>query len=564
MAEVITETILPGTYIEVRAEGLLAVGAIATGNVGVLGTAEMGDASFANLSSFEQARARFGQPGEWDPASATANLSLIRMLERLFDNGARTVYARRVFDAASSKAASYRLLNEAGAPLLTLRARTPGAWGNRLQVRVEPAEAADAGQPVPNELVARSNGSFILSAERVVQPSGEPGASDVVGRVTVREHGLTTRYQLRTAAPSGQVVQVDPSSRRLAFVTQPGAAAEIRADYLVPATNLRRVTLRYENLQEVYVVPSVAYLRQRLERAEAPSRLVEVAEVHGGGLPRVTAGFQAFTDGSDGKTAPTDLLEQYKAALDQLADQPVQIIAVGAPFSTVRAAVLAHLEKTENLGRERIAVLGADGSGIEKALENAGDVADKRAVLVAPGVRYRDPAGQWIELPPYFAAAAVAGKLASLAPHVSLTNKALAGIDGLAVEYAYGQLTALVQNRVLALERKRGIRVVKGISTDDGAFRQISIRRIVDYAKEGVRQGANQYIGRLNNRRVRENLRTTLDSFLASMLSQEFLTGYRLSVTADRAMEIRGEVLVEMELNPTFSIDVVRVVMTLA
>ncbi len=44
MTETITETILPGTYIEVRAEGLLAGGLISTGNVGILGTAEMGDA----------------------------------------------------------------------------------------------------------------------------------------------------------------------------------------------------------------------------------------------------------------------------------------------------------------------------------------------------------------------------------------------------------------------------------------------------------------------------------------------------------------------------------------
>jgi len=565
MAEVITETILPGTYIEVRAEGLLTVGAIATGNVGVLGTAEMGDASFANLSSLEQARAQFGQPGEWDSGSAEANLSLVRMLERLFDNGARTVYARRVLDPASAKAATYQLADESGAPLLTLRAKTPGAGGNRLQVRVEPAEVADAGQPVPDELVVRSNGSFLLSAGQVAQPSGVPGASDVLGRVIVREHGLTTRYQLRTAAPSGQAVQLDPGTRRLTFLTQPAADAEIRADYLVPVTGLRRVTLRHDNLQEVYLVPSTTYLRQRLADERAPSRLVDVAEVHAAGLPRATAGFQAFAGGADGKTAPADLLEQFKAALDELADQPVQLVVVGAAVSTLRGPVLGHVEKTENLGRERIAVLGADSNLVDKVLENANDVADKRVVLVAPGVRYRDPrGGQWLELPPYVAAAAVAGKLASLAPHISLTNKPLAGIDGVATEYSYGQLTSLVQNRVLALERKRGIRIVKGISTDDGAFRQVSVRRIVDYAKEGVRQGANQYIGRLNNRRVRENLRTTLDSFLASMLNQEFLTGYKLNVTADRAMEIRGEVLVEMDLNPTFSIDVIRVVMNLS
>ena len=65
MSEAIVEMIVPGTYIEVRAEGLLSVGGIATGNVGVIGTAEMGSADIQTLSSFEEGRVRFGEPGPW-------------------------------------------------------------------------------------------------------------------------------------------------------------------------------------------------------------------------------------------------------------------------------------------------------------------------------------------------------------------------------------------------------------------------------------------------------------------------------------------------------------------
>jgi hypothetical protein len=117
---------------------------------------------------------------------------------------------------------------------------------------------------------------------------------------------------------------------------------------------------------------------------------------------------------------------------------------------------------------------------------------------------------------------------------------------------------------VLTLQRKRGTRVVRGITTDDGAFQQISIRRIVDYVKEGTRQRCNQYIGRLNNARVRGNLRTTLDGFLADLKTREFVTDYKLTVEADRLREIRGEVLVTMDVMPTFSIDYIRVVMSLS
>ena len=39
MSETIGEMILPGTYIEVRSEGLIGVSGISTGNIGIVGTA---------------------------------------------------------------------------------------------------------------------------------------------------------------------------------------------------------------------------------------------------------------------------------------------------------------------------------------------------------------------------------------------------------------------------------------------------------------------------------------------------------------------------------------------
>src|SRR6266496_2883327 len=114
MAETITEMILPGTYIEVRAEGLLAGGLISTGNIGLIGTAERGDGEIAILSSFEDGRAKYGAVGQWDPSGGSAgNIHLVRALQYLFANGARTVYAQRVFDETSAKAATLSLTSEA-------------------------------------------------------------------------------------------------------------------------------------------------------------------------------------------------------------------------------------------------------------------------------------------------------------------------------------------------------------------------------------------------------------------------------------------------------------------
>jgi hypothetical protein len=62
---------------------------------------------------------------------------------------------------------------------------------------------------------------------------------------------------------------------------------------------------------------------------------------------------------------------------------------------------------------------------------------------------------------------------------------------------------------------------------------------------------------------VRAALKATLDGFLSSMVLDEMLIGYTLDVAATRAQEIAGQALVTMTLQPTFSIDFVKVIMTL-
>jgi hypothetical protein len=184
-----------------------------------------------------------------------------------------------------------------------------------------------------------------------------------------------------------------------------------------------------------------------------------------------------------------------------------------------------------------------------------------RVVVVAPGIA--TPGGP--ALPPAYAAAAVAGAIAAVGPHVSLTNKVI-NVPGLARALNRGEQGQLIRANVLAIVDRGGFRVVKGITTqgEGQPFASIPIRRIVDFAKYGVRSAANSYIGRLNNVRVRGALKATLDAFLTRMVDDEMLTGYALEVSATRPQEIAGEVNVTMTLQPTFSIDFVRVTMILS
>jgi hypothetical protein len=261
--------------------------------------------------------------------------------------------------------------------------------------------------------------------------------------------------------------------------------------------------------------------------------------------------------------------DDYTGAFNELVKDSVNIlIAPELPTDDALAVLGPILESAENNGKDLMAVVGADGADVDEITDQV--AADDRMVMTAPGIRYFDPAagesGEVVSLPANYSAAAVAGLLGTLAPQSSPTNKLLPGVQELSARFAYGEVTDLISGGILVLEDRLGIRVVRGVSTEmasNGPFRQITTRRITDFAKAGIRQVANPFIGRLNNERVRKALRGAIDGFLTSMVQDESLTGYELDVMATRDDEINGRAIVRATIRPTFSIDFVAVTMVL-
>lgn len=254
----------------------------------------------------------------------------------------------------------------------------------------------------------------------------------------------------------------------------------------------------------------------------------------------------------------------YTAAFNEVVKEDVQILVAPDLGTTAAIAVIRPiLEAAENNNQDIIAVIGADGA--DAAAIQAQVPTDDRVVMVAPGYFIFNPATPEtdVALPGNYIAGPVAALISSLAPHVSPTNKTLPGVTRLTQRFSYAQRTGLTQNRVLALEQRGGIRVVRGLTTDDAGFTQVTTRRIVDFAKAGIRQVSNPFIGRLNNERVRAALYSAIDGFLTTMRVDEQLTDYRLEVTATRRDEIEGRAIVNVLLQPTFSIDFIAVTIVL-
>ncbi len=258
----------------------------------------------------------------------------------------------------------------------------------------------------------------------------------------------------------------------------------------------------------------------------------------------------------------------FTTAVDELLKEDINLlIAPELNTATATTVLKSAVNSAETNARDIIAVIGADATTVDAIIDpESGQVnADKRLVLCTPGVQaYDTAAGQNVMLPGNYTSAAVAGLIASLAPQASPTNKTLPAVTTLGTKFSYGELKSLLQANVLPLESRQGVRVVRGITSEGAAFSQITTRRIVDYAKSGIRSVANPFIGRLNNERVRKSLHGAIDSFLATMLVDEALVAYEHEVKASRQDEIAGRCVVNVILQPTFSIDYIRVTLALS
>jgi phage tail sheath protein FI len=269
-------------------------------------------------------------------------------------------------------------------------------------------------------------------------------------------------------------------------------------------------------------------------------------------------------------------VSDYTAAFEQLIKDDVQILCAPQLSTDDALTVLKPLVlEAEEAGKDVIGVVGSDAvhvADITAQADSVGDV-DGRIILVAPGIHAFDSAAKAdVILPGTYAAAAVAGLLSTLVPQSSPTNKTLPGVSKVAQRFTYAEEKQLVGHvnsttheaaGIMLLDQGAGVRIVRGVTTDGGAFKQVTTRRIVDFAKAGMRNTCAPFIGKLNNARVRKAMTGAINGFLGSMVADEALISFDLSVTATRQDEIAGRAIVNAVLRPTFSIDFVAVTLTI-
>jgi len=568
------ELILPGVNIDVRPEGLIVPGQITVGNLGVVGTASKGEINKAVLvSSYGDALQRFGAYDAFysDAAQTTPtvdSLTLVRALELAFGFGATTVFAVRVAAAAAAKAA---FVMKAGANnCVALEAKSPGVWANDLLINVGKAEE---NAFIEDEKVTVAATMKVAHHTVVESARNRITHFDEATGITHVYSGATILYKAVVPPPGS--VDINPADGELRFDPgeKPDGNDKLIASYVVDKANSVKVTLRLDTVDEVYTVVDGNDLANDINAASAWVKATADA-THGNDLPSVSVPDTTFAKFAGGKNGEAAAPSDYKTGLEVLENEDAHIIVAAGQDDKFGNEIDKHCQKasTDVIKRDRIGVVGSklQAKNQEDAFFDylrGQSLSSDRLLFVAPGIKATDAGAKppaSVTLPGAYAAAAFAGFLASLSPHISATNKVLP-VDGLERNFTSPQLTQLVQHGLLLLEKRQGFRIVRGITTlpPGSAFAQITTRRIVDYAKYGVRSAATPYIGLLNNTRVRGALQATVNSFLAEMVNDEMLVSYKLEVTATRDDERKGVARVTMTLQPTFSIDFIKVTMFL-
>ena len=318
------EMVLPGVYIEVRAEGLITPGRVTVGNIGIVGTASKGPVGTpVLLGNASEARSIFGPYDAFDDGTKN-ELSLVRSLELAYENGASTVFAVRIQSASGAAvAAQFKLPAEGGGTCATLDARSPGTWGNSLAVNVRKLTGSEEGAIVEDET---HDGAGTVTLTR------KPLTNVTRVRVKSATTGQIKEVLVKDVAQAGAVTVAAAAGTITFFAGEaPAATDKVIVSYVVDRAASRMVTVRFKTdtteQQEAFVVADGTHLTE----LAASSELVKVTAsgADAAKLPALTQAdadppvFKLFGVGTDTPGSNGEVVgeAEVKLALESLAQR---------------------------------------------------------------------------------------------------------------------------------------------------------------------------------------------------------------------------------------------------
>ena len=512
----------PGVYVEEFDSGPAPMQGVGTSTAGFVGLAEKGPVSGAPVfvSSASDFTRKFG--GYLQRSEFGEYRYLAHAVSHFFANGGARAFVMRVVppDAATAGVSCGSL---------SLNAKNPGAWGNKIVVAFSPASKAK---------------TQILSDEGEGKYTLKNAADFNVGDVVVLEDGNSREYGRISAAEGSNITLEKPfeSSQVVDQALLPKVT--VRTCEMAVEVHCGETVENYDNVSFNITTPNF------IEKLMAKSELVDVTAVNNDeavapmDLIRVAAGCDKETvklqlsGGKNGTAASLtdgDFIGEDKGPGSRtgiqafLDNSDVSLMAVpGITSPNVQLSLVAHCE---NLG-SRFAVLDMpkDAKSVSELMNHRNIVDSDYCAMYHPWLEVYDPLDKRNTfIPPSGSVLGIYARSDNTrGVHKAPANETVANCTGLSVTYNNAEQDMLNPNGVNLIRRfpGQGIRVWGArTASSKPLWKYVNVRRLFIFLEESIKANTNWVVFEPNDELLWIRVRRTIEVFLEGVWKSGALAG---------------------------------------
>lgn len=522
------EYLSPGVYVEEFDSGGKPMEGVGTSTAGFIGAAERGPVEglpqlVTNFADFKRIYGGYLSENEFGSFRF-----LPYAVEHFFINGGSRCYISRVAPADASCAA--RAVPGDGNPILELRAKNPGYWGNSLLVNLYPSSKAktqiyqvlstadgtaysvkSSAGFYPGDTVMFSDGEGV-SYNRVVKSQDNILAFEKEWEGDVTDSGLL---------PS-KVISTCEMNLEVRFGDQLETYENVSFNIGVPnyiekkLAKSELITAAYKGTEPEEAVPPF----KRLTQGDEVVLSVSLAGGSNGSVLSMTAADFIGTDNGAGKRTG------IQAFLD---NDVVSIMAIpGVTDPNVQLSLTAHCELTAS----RFAVLDIprDAKKVEDLINHRNIFDTTYGALYHPWLMVFDPLDKKnIAVPPNGSILGIYARSDNTrGVHKAPANEVVRACVGLDVQFNKGEQDILNPKGVNLIRAfpGQGIRVWGArTASSDGSWKYINVRRLFIFIEESIKTNTNWAVFEPNDEVLWVRVKRTIEVFLTNLWRQGSLAG---------------------------------------
>ncbi len=525
------EYLSPGVYVEEFDSGSVPMANVSTSTAGFIGVTEKGSQVgvpilVTNYASF---RRIFG--GNLSENEFGEYRYLSYAVSQFFTNGGSRCYIKRV--VPSDAAFAHSVEDDISAPL-TIYAKNPGAWGNKITITINPSSKAKT------QILERIETSNDVKFR--VKNAGGFSAGDIIA------------FDDRSAKKYNKITSVDGNMLTFAEAFD----ASVVDTGLIPAKVISScevdIEVKYENQVErfdscSFNMNSADFINQKLAKSElviaeakaadeiiAPFKLISgndegefIISLFGGTNGTLEALSAADFIGEDNGPGERTGIQAF------IDNNEVSIMAVpGVTDPQVQLTLVAHCELMTN----RFAILDVprEKKTVDDVLSHRNFFDSEFAAMYHPWVKVLDPLTKnTAAIPPSGSVAGVYARTDnSRGVHKAPANEIVSACVGLDCNYTTGEQDILNPKGVNLIRSftGQGIRIWGARTVSSNAlWRYVNVRRLFIFIEESIRTSTNWVVFEPNDQLLWLRVRRTIEIFLGDV----WRTGALAGTTEDEA-----------------------------